>query len=572
MLFTNKLLHNFASSFLTLSMCASFAFASVDVETEGMEVAVRGDGTFLISSPTYYFDRIQGAGGIHSESELWNPSKLRERLLLNRFSITPSWNPLAPSIWVRTGNEVGDMIYQDALYDTDERPDNRTPLLEGGFRTPSFMGFWATARLFQVDHYSNENSRVRRRQVSDEFSFFGANWPMFSTLYGGLGFTNDFIDASVLAGEEYLWIFGESSRWIPVFYSPRVEARADIGNLEVTLAYENAEYQNVKKKESGTRTEVNGSVYYKCGSFCKEQTYWFAAGAQFRKVEDEGTVYFGLEDDYVAWPFVQMQINLLDRITLDAMIGANNRDWLLQDSLELKIPIMAGLGVVVGEKNIAGTRLNPLADTEEFFDGDTMNLAPNGSMQLHELYLMGEDSVSVFRLGARAAGWVEYGAESFDTTEFVKDDKLLYRHGDVSRINEWIEGVTGKAWFAIDYGKMFSFTAMGGFERIWGPTREFEVTPAEYFASFEGDWLLGGSIRIAHSINYRSDARWNLRSSNPMVIKGDWYWNATFEQQFPKYGLFLTGSLLHVLADEALQAPNGSYDRLRFICTVRKTF
>lgn len=148
----------------------------------------------------------------------------------------------------------------------------------------------------------------------------------------------------------------------------------------------------------------------------------------------------------------------------------------------------------------------------------------------------------------------------------------MYRHGDVSRINEWIEGVTGKAWFAIDYGKMFSFTAMGGFERIWGPTREFEVTPAEYFASFEGDWLLGGSIRIAHSINYRSDARWNLRSSNPMVIKGDWYWNATFEQQFPKYGLYLTGSLLHVLADEALQAPNGSYDRLRFICTVRKTF
>lgn len=202
MFFTNKLLRNFAGSIFALFMGASFAFASVDVETEGMEVGARGDGTFLVSSPTFYFDRIHGAGGIHSESELWAPSKLRDRLLLNRFSVTPSWKPLDPSVWVRTGNEVGDMIYQDVLYDTDERPDNRTPLLEGGFRTPSFMGFWATARLFQVDHYSDENSRVRRRQVSDEFSFFGANWPMFSTLYGGLGFTNDFIDASVLAGEE----------------------------------------------------------------------------------------------------------------------------------------------------------------------------------------------------------------------------------------------------------------------------------------------------------------------------------------------------------------------------------
>lgn len=94
MFFTNKLLRNFAGSIFALFMGASFAFASVDVETEGMEVGARGDGTFLVSSPTFYFDRIHGAGGIHSESELWAPSKLRDRLLLNRFSVTPSWNRL----------------------------------------------------------------------------------------------------------------------------------------------------------------------------------------------------------------------------------------------------------------------------------------------------------------------------------------------------------------------------------------------------------------------------------------------------------------------------------------------
>ena len=77
---------------------------------------------------------------------------------------------------------------------------------------------------------------------------------------------------------------------------------------------------------------------------------------------------------------------------------------------------------------------------------------------------------------------------------------------------------------------------------------------------------------MSHSLRYRSDAQWNLRSHDPLVVKGDWYWDATFEQQFPRHGLYLTGTLIHVLADEVVQVPNGDYDRLRFVCTVRKTF
>ena len=76
-----------------LAVSASFAFASIDAEMEGMEVVSRDDGTFLIGSPTFYFDRALGAGGIHSESELWTPRKLRYRQLFNRLSVLPSWNP-----------------------------------------------------------------------------------------------------------------------------------------------------------------------------------------------------------------------------------------------------------------------------------------------------------------------------------------------------------------------------------------------------------------------------------------------------------------------------------------------
>jgi hypothetical protein len=57
-----------------------------------------------------------------------------------------------------------------------------------------------------------------------------------------------------------------------------------------------------------------------------------------------------------------------------------------------------------------------------------------------------------------------------------------------------------------------------------------------------------------------------------MVVKGDWTWDASFSQMFPKYGLTLTGTLLHVLADEVMETVNGGYDRIRFICTAKKTF
>lgn len=565
--------HKIVFKFFALVLFAALpAFALIEPETEGMDAVTRDDGTFLVGAPTYSFDRENGAGGIHSESELWTPEKLRMRLLFNRLSGTPNWTPREPALWLRTGNELGDMIYQDALYKKEDRPSNRTPILEGGFRSPAFMGLWATARLFQVDVYSDESMKVRKKQVNDEFSWFGENWPMFSTAYGGLGYTGHGLDASVIAGEEYLWVFGESSRWIPVHYSPRVEARADFMDISLTLAYENAEYQNYKKKETGTRTEWNGSVYYHCGKLCKDGMFWFGTGLQFRTVEDDGTVYTGLEDDFVVWPFAQLRVMPLNALTLEVMFGVNNRDWLLQDSVEYKVDPLPRLGLILGEKNIAGTRLNPIADTEEYFDGDTISLAADGSMQVHELYVRAEDSLSVFRLGARVAGWIEYGAETFDTTGFVKAENLIYRHGDVDRIHEWIQGLSGEVWLGLDYGKMFSFTALGGYEHIWGPSREFEVSPVEYYAAFEGDWLLNGTFRIAHSLRYRSDARWNLRSPNPMVVKGDWYWDATFEQRFPKYGIFLTGTLLHVLTDDAIQTPNGSYDRLRFVCTVRKTF
>jgi len=560
-------------SALAISVCS--AFASVDPEMEGMEVVSRDDGTFLIGSPTYYFDRTLGAGGIHSESEIWAPHKLRYRLLFDRMSVLPSWTPMpTASVWMKTGNEVGDLIYQDFLTDPKKRPTNRTPILEAGFRTPLIHGLWATFRLFQDDHYCFYSARsYRMNQVDGSFSFFGENWPMFSSAYGGLGFTNDFIDASILAGMEYLWFFTESSRWIPVKYKPRIEGRIDVGNVSASLVYENAEFQNHKKKEKGERKEVNGSVVYDCGEKCLNRMLQLSAGLAFRFVNDDGVVYTGLKNDRVLWPFLEMKVRPQENLKIDVTFGINNRDWLVQDSIEYRIPALEKMNLTVGAKNVSGSRLNPIADTHEYFDNDTISLTVAGHMDLLQGYVRVEDSLTnFFGLGARGSFWAERGAETFDTRTFVKDGIYTFRHGDVDRIGSWIKGITGEFWLNLWYKEMFKFKALTGFEHIDGDERRFEVHPSEFFASFNADWLIRRTFRISHSIRYRSDAKWNLRYRNPFVVKGGWYWDATFEQRFPKYGISLAGSIIQALGREMVETPNGEYSRIRFFCTAKKAF
>lgn len=565
--------------FLTTAFfaCAT-AFATetspsvIVAEMEGMEAELRADGTFLIGGPTYIYDRILGAGGMHSESELWMPSKLRDRLLFNRMTGVLSWAPMAPGIWMKTGNELGDMIYQDFITPANKRPMNHTPILEGGFRTPAFKGFWATARLFQDDHFSQRTMGSRRVVVDDSFDFFGENWPLFSSAYGGFGYTNSFVDASLVAGEEYLWIFTETSRWIPVHNKPRVEGRVDALGASLTLVYEDAEYQNKVKKERGSRKELSGSLYYKCGNLCEKGIVQLSAGLAFRAVDDSGTVYTELEEDRVFWPFVELRVQPHSRLTADVMFGINERDWMVQDSVQFFAPTPKDMGVVVGVKNISATRLNPLADTKEFYGKESVDLTADGQMSLMQAYASFADTMGVFAVGGRASVWAEYGAETFDVERYSKDNDYDVRYGDVTRINDWIKGVTAELWLGLWYEDIFNFKSSAGFERLDGDYYRAEITPAEYYVGFAADWFINKSFKVSHSIHYRSDAKWNLRTRNPMVVKGDWYWDASFEQQFPKHGIYLTGTLMHVLADEAVEAPNASYNSLRFICTAKKTF
>lgn len=558
-------------SFAIIFICAFLANASIAPEMEGMEYETQINGTFLIGSPTFVYDRYAFAGGINSESELWRPNKIGTRLLFNRMSVTPSWAPLDASIWLKTGNELGDMIYQDFI--TDDRPGNRTPILEGGFKTPSFNGFWATARLFQDDHFSSAAYSMRNKLVSDEFSFFGENWPTFSSVYAGIGYTNKNINAHVLVGEEYLWVYSATSRWLPIHYKPRVETSVEINNLYVTLAYENAEYQNAIKKETGTRKEVNGAIRYKCDETCQKGMFQISAGIAFRAVDDSGYVYTELREDRIAFPFLELRIQPINNIFADITFGANERDWLLQDSVMLQLSLQKNIGTIFGVKNISGSRLNPLADTREFYDDKSVKLTADGAMNLVQIFAAVSDTLKNFGFGAKASTWAEYGAETFDTDSInSSDNQYITRYGNVSRIHSWIRGINGEFWVSAWYRKIFDFNATIGFEKLDGAISKAEVTPAEFYTGFTGEWLLNETFKISHSLRYRSNARWNLRTKDPLVIKGDWFLDASFEERIPKYGIYLTATLLHVLGDETIETINGGIDRLRFICSLKKTF
>ena len=145
------------------------------------------------------------------------------------------------------------------------------------------------------------------------------------------------------------------------------------------------------------------------------------------------------------------------------------------------------------------------------------------------------------------------------TTAVEVDEKsgVLKRDGVESKMNPY---------------DLFALETRGGFERIEGKERQFEVNPAEGWVAISGLWNFDNHLIISQSLNYRSDARWNLRYSTPLVVKGDWFWNVSLIQNFPSYGLTLSGTLLHIIGKDFFEVPGGGLDRTRFYCTIKKSF
>lgn len=208
---------------------------------------------------------------------------------------------------------------------------------------------------------------------------------------------------------------GESGRWIPIEYKPRVDARFDFDDIHASVVYENAKFRNNSAGETGRRHEVNGSFKLGEDSLSMSRDAWnFALGVAFRAVDDSGAVYFGLKDDYVIFPFLEYAFHPNNRLKIAGFAGTSGREFASKDSVNLGFAELFGAKANVGFKNHIASSLNPLGETYEYYDSDTLNLTADGFMQLHRAYLDVRGRSEFFELGMNIAGWVEKGAETFD--------------------------------------------------------------------------------------------------------------------------------------------------------------
>src|SRR5574344_2001014 len=175
-----------------------------------------------------------------------------------------------------------------------------------------------------------------------------------------------------------------------------------IKTVQATFTYQNMDFENDAAGESGTRDEISGSVRATPVGPDSTDPLKIGGGVAFRSAQDHGTVYFGLEDDYVVWPFAEFELKPTDRLEISGFGGVNNRDWLVKDSVRLSFNAPYGVKPAVGFKNHLGTTLNPLGDTYEYFDGDTLDLTADGYMQLHRLFFDLRRNADWFGMGFRS--------------------------------------------------------------------------------------------------------------------------------------------------------------------------
>ena len=545
------------------------AWAGVGGEVVALDSMASGSGTRLVSMPTYVYERASGSLGLHAADEEWSPARAGERHLPNRYSQILDWQIGTPGMWFSTGNEIGDLLYQELL--EEGHGANRTPMLDGGFTSPSWKGWRVTAQGSQVDHWSSATLDERtRRNGSMSFAWFGENLPAYSTAHAGIAYAQEGLEAEAQAGRDYLWVLTRTRRWVPVEVSPRTQLSLHKGLASLDLSYEKQHYADEVNENSASKEEVAGTLRMACARRCAEHGYSLGGGLSFRHESDSGAVPWGVEGHTLAWPWLEASVALGPWARLSGHAGMNDKHWLVRDSLEIFGQRQAwrwrlGLG------SRAGSTLDPLGYTYESYQGDTLDLQPDGYAQAHRFYLSGDYIRSAYEWGLQAWAWGEKGAETFRFSGVQEDNGVSLRSGSAGRIDEWL-GAAGASmhsrwkyedWFKLDLG-------LGG-EQYAGAIEQAEIRPVQGWSSLQASWMFPSGLSIEHALAYHSSSSWQ-QEGYALMVPGGWSWNASLSQLFPAYHTTLKATWLHVLPSEAVQAPRGGYDRTRFFCSLRTDF
>jgi len=493
---------------LLLLILCSIAFAQVQGETPALTPLASEKGTYLVAMPTYTYSRAPGALGLNAEEETWKPGKWKNRQIFNRFVPMINWEVKQSSLWFYTGNEIGDELWQE-LSRTNDEP-NRTPMLYGGFATPPFEGFYATAEYNQIDHFSEATFNARRNHInSQKFSWFGENLPAYSGVWGGAGYngTGEFFkNANVLVGSEYLWAWNKEE-WVPIRVSPRVEGNASFyflkNEIELFASTEKFQIQDAAvENHSGfgmkLRGENTGGGLYASRINGKENIITWM---DFNHIFFEDFTNSG----FIALSSFQRKTLGFTDIEFIGLELAKPFSFTFADSLEYKMslsnPTDLILGVLVNQNG------------GKIYSETTYNSKP-------------------FQAKTRA-----YQNYSADWESIGFDSEIAYK----SRL-AWVGAAYSKEFF--EYYRESSF---------------YDIKPAETSAKFFLKYRFLEDLSLTHEWIYRD-------------LPARWFWNFQAEQRIPKLNTSLYAVWLHVLSKNRKDFPFGGEDRARFYCGLNAGF
>ncbi|MCL1966761.1 MAG: hypothetical protein FWF67_02645 [Fibromonadales bacterium] len=493
---------------LFLLLLCSIVFAQVQGETPALTPLASEKGTYLVAMPTYTYSRVPGTLGLNAEEETWVPDKWKNRRIFNRFIPMIDWEKKQSGIWFYTGNEIGDELWQE-LAEANGEP-NKTPMLYGGFATPPFGGFYATAEFNQIDHFSEANFNARRKRAnSQEFSWFGENLPAYSGVWGGAGYNGTggfFKNTNVLVGSEYLWAWNQEE-WVPIRINPRVEGNASFYFMETEIELF-ASTEKFQIKDSAAENRSNFGLRLK-----GENT---GGGLYTSRIGDEENIVTWVDfnhtffEDFTNGGFIALSSQQRKHLgfTDVELLGfdiAKPFSFTFADSLEYKINLSNPTDLILG-----------------------VLLNPNG------IKIYGETTYDSKPFQAKTRAYQNY---SINWESIGFDGEISYR----SRL----------AWIGAAYSREF-------FE-YYRDSAFYDIKPAESSAKLFLKYRFLKDLLLTHEWIYRD-------------LPTRWLWNFQAEQKIPKLNTSLYAVWLHVLSKNRRDFPFGGEDRARFYCGINTGF
>jgi len=495
--------------FLILALFCSITFAQIQGETPALTPFTSEQGTYLIAMPTYTYSRKPGTLGLKAEEETWRPDKWKNRRIFNRFVPVMDREIRESSLWFYFGNELGDMLWQELNALGEE--SNRTPMLYGGFATPPFNGFYAISEFNQIDHFSEATFETRKKRMdnSQKFSWFGENLPAYSAIYGGFGYKSDddfFKNASVLTGSEYLWAWNRQE-WVPIRISPRVEGNAEFYFMEKEIELN---FSTEKSQIQDSASEVNNNFGIRLKG---ENT---GGGFYASRAEDKESI--------TAW--IDFNHSFLQLIT--------NKGFISFSSSQSKDLGFVDFNIYKLDLDLSKPIYFAFADSIEYNTAisNPTDLTLGVLLRQNGVKLYSETSYNSKPLFMRVKAYQNYAyAEDFESIGF--DSEIAYK----SNLAE-----AGAAYSR----EFFEYYR----EDIF-----YDIKPAESTAKLFVKYRFLQNLSIAHEWLYRG---------KPDI----WFWNAQIEQRIPELNTSLYAVLLQVLSKNAKDFPFGGYNEARFFCGI----